>query len=47
MAEGDRADAAMPAGLLSDAGGEKSFGVTESDAAQPARLNIKATKTVR
>jgi hypothetical protein len=47
MAEGERADAAAPAGLLSDSGGEKSFGVIESDVEQAARLNIKPSKTVK
>jgi hypothetical protein len=43
MAEGERADP-VPLGLLSDSGGEKSCGDTESDVAQPARLNRKLAK---
>jgi hypothetical protein len=46
MAEGERADP-VPLGLLSDSGAEKSCGDTESDVAQPARLNRKLANTVR
>jgi len=46
MAEGERADP-VPLGLLSDSGGEKSLGDTESDVAQPARLKRKLANTVR